>query len=106
MVTSFYAHICSNECSVVEEQVLKPCGPDRAGRSANNGMYGGVVAEPQYKAMANGVCEDGWEPIPASGPYGAPGAFEECAAAARALRILPVGPYELIFAQLSFLCLP
>jgi hypothetical protein len=92
----FNAPICSRDCLVNEEQVLKPCGPDGADRSANDGRRGGVAAEPQYKAMANGVCEAGWEPIPASGPYGAPGAFEECAAAARALKILPVGPYELI----------
>jgi hypothetical protein len=75
-------------------QVLKPCGPDSADLSANVGSRA-VVTDPQYRAMANGVCEAGWEPIPANGPYGSPGAFEECAAAARALKILPVGPYQL-----------
>lgn len=54
---------------------------------------GDAVEQPQYKAMLNGVCEAGWEPIPPNGPYGAPGAFEECASAARALKILPVGPW-------------
>ena len=83
------------------DNVLKPCGPDSAsdgsrggGTGTGTGDGGSVAPEVEYKAMSNGVCEAGWEPIPANGPYGSPGAFEECAAAARALKILPVGPWS------------
>ena len=79
------------------DNVLKPCPSHSslaASASATDGGGSGGGGGPLYKAMQNGACEAGWEPIQANGPYGSPGAFEECAAAARALKILPVGPWS------------
>jgi hypothetical protein len=71
-----------------EDNVLKPCASESQAQDGTASRD-----QPEFKAMGNGVCEAGWEPIPAQGAYGAEGAFEECARAARALKILPVGPF-------------
>jgi len=62
---------------------LKPCGA-----TSSDAEHAEHSNAPQYKAMDNGECEAGWEPIKSQGAYGQPGSFAACAKAALALKIV------------------